>query len=233
MVSRQTDTKEKIVKLIQKLDNAEGLELESTKYKLEQLGRSVTLPFFENWDSFNNKQKFHTIDLLGKLNSSVVSRKASQKYLVEEDQKLKASLITLIGNSGNSKDIPILAKALNSSDKRIRANAVEAISRVGGREIIHLLLPLLKDTNNRVKANTAKALWEFEEARQLVKNVFEDMVKDNSKWMKASAYYAFGEIGLMDFFNLLLESLDEDDEDIARNAVLALVGYADKYGEII
>jgi hypothetical protein len=233
MTSKKIDNKNKIINLIEKLDKAKGLELESIKYKLEQYGRSITLPFFNNWEKFNINQKFQIIDILCKFSSTIITKHATKKYLAEENQKLKASLITLIGNSGNSKDIPILAHSLNSKDKRIRANTVEAISRLGGKEIIELLLPLLKDPNNRVKANTAKALWEFEEVRKLVKEVFEEMVKDDSKWMKASGYYAFGEIGIMDFFTLLLESLDEEDEDIARNAVVALVGYADKYGEIL
>ena len=233
MTSKKIDNKNKIIILIEKIDKVKGLELESIKYKLEQYGRNITLPFFNNWKKFNINQKFQAIEILGKLSSTIITKHATKKYLTEDNQNLKASLITLIGNCGNSKNIPILANSLNSKDKRIRANAVEAISRLGGKEIIELLLPLLKDPNNRVKANTAKALWEFEEVRKLVKEVFEEMVKDDSKWMKASAYYAFGEIGIMDFFHLLLESLDEEDEDIARNAVVALVGYADKYGEIL
>lgn len=145
----------------------------------------------------------------------------------EDSSELKASLVICIGKFGETSVIPELARYLYDNDRRVRANTIEALATIGDRSIIKLLEPFLTDEDNRIRANTAMALWDFEQEREKIKKVFEDMVKDNEKWMKASAFYAFGEKKIKDFIDLLLSSLDDEDEDICRNAVIALIGYAE------
>lgn len=146
----------------------------------------------------------------------------------EEEDFLKANIITAIGNMADVKDIPRLAKFLKHPERRIRANAVEALSKIGDRDIIDLLLPVIEnEKDNRVLANTAIALWKFEDIREKVKKTFKKMIKDEEKWMRASALYAFGETQIEDFIHYLLSSLEDEDEDICRNAIIALVGYSE------
>ncbi|MCK9224345.1 MAG: HEAT repeat domain-containing protein, partial [Candidatus Muirbacterium halophilum] len=91
-----------------------------------------------------------------------------------------------------------------------------------------LLLPVMEtEKDNRVLANTAIALWQFEEIREKVKETFSKMIKNDEKWMRASALYAFGETQIEDFLHYLLSSLEDEDEDVCRNAIIALVGYSE------
>jgi HEAT repeat protein len=125
--------------------------------------------------------------------------------------------------------LPCIAPYLKDDDKRVRANAVEAISAISNSESARkLLIPYLKDKDNRVKANTALALWKYEDMRESLCSIFDDMAGDHSKWMRASAYYAFGEIGIQEFLNRLLDALEDKDADACKTAVVALVSYCEK-----
>jgi HEAT repeat protein len=48
------------------------------------------------------------------------------------------------------------------------------------------------------------------------------MLRNNDKWMRASAVYALGELRDTRFFALLLSVLRDKDPDVRRNVVLAL-----------
>ena len=88
---------------------------------------------------------------------------------------------------------------------------------------------MVDDPDNRTKSNTLIALWQCDELRDKIIECFEKMVKDPSRWMRASAFYAFGEIGVLEFTDECVSALAEKDELVAKNAVLALIGYAEKY----
>lgn len=230
MDSTRTSTPRAIVAWFRRLDDPSEERRSSARLKLEAAGRAAAIPFFEGYDGFTVAQRLEGLDLLGGAGrSAALARRAADRLVRESDARLRASLVMLLGRTGSHRDIPALARALRDPDRRVRANAVEALSEVGGREVIKLLVPLLRDGNNRVRANTARALWKFDDMRDLVREAFEEMLADSSKWMRASAFYTFGEIGVMEFFQSLLDSIDEEDEDIARNAVVALVGYAEKF----
>jgi len=134
----------------------------------------------------------------------------------------------MIGEIGNEDHIPRLSKFLKHEERRIRANTVEALSKIGDRRIVDLLEPLVEnEQDNRVLANTAIALWKFEDKKEVVSDIFRKMSHDPEKWMRASALYAFAETGISEFYEFLLSSLTSEDEDICRNAILALIGYSE------
>jgi HEAT repeat protein len=222
--------RQKVARLANELDSNDEEMVSQNSLELENMGAPAVPAMLELWVKFNVRQKQRTLDILSRVDTSKATKKLIDIFELEDNPAFRASLITLIGQGGAIETIPFLSQALKSGDRRIRANAVEAIAKVGGSTIVELLVPLLKDPSNRVKANTAKALWGFDEVREKVKQAFDEMLKDDSKWMRASAYFAFGEIRVMDFFQDLLNALGTDDEDIARNVVVALVGYAEKYG---
>lgn len=144
---------------------------------------------------------------------------------------LISKFLSALKKSDRVELIPVIARTLASSDKRVRANAVEAISSISSsQEAARLLFPFLQDEDNRVKANTAVALWKYEELRERITQIFDEMVSDDRKWMRASAYYAFGEIGLADFLEKLLDGLGDSDQDACKTAVVALIGYCERFG---
>ncbi len=149
----------------------------------------------------------------------------------ETNDRVLASLIKACSKIRDEKIIPLLAEFLKHPDRRIRANAVESLAIFNSIKIKELLLPLLEDKDNRVKANTAVALWKFPEIREKVREIFNEMLNDEDKWMKASAQYAFGEIGQKEFLEQMEQSLFYEDPDVSKNAFVALLTFADKIDE--
>lgn len=146
-----------------------------------------------------------------------------------DDKFLLSILLSAFKEKGTIDHLPCIAPYLKDEDKRVRANAVEAISAISSSERARdLLIPYLRDKDNRVKANTALALWKYEDLREFICGIFDDMCLDQSKWMRASAYYAFGEIGMEEFLNKLIEALEDKDSDACKTAVIALVSYCEK-----
>ncbi|PLX19754.1 MAG: hypothetical protein C0601_00900 [Candidatus Muiribacterium halophilum] len=185
--------------------------------------------FYKKYSHLEDKVKtgfFNTFSFLGKDKKLI---EFSFRILDEdEDDFVKANIIKLIGEIANEDYIPRLSKFLKDEDRRIRANAVEALSKIGDRRIVDLLEPLVKEEqDNRVLANTAIALSKFEDKKEVVNDIFKKMINDPEKWMRASALYAFGETGFSEFYEFLLSSITSEDEDICRNAILALIGYSE------
>jgi|GEM_PF-4521493 len=242
MMKKTTDTSKEIIEYIKKLDSEPESEQSSVILKLEKSGLVFLHVLLENYHGFTNKQVLSACKIALSLKTDLNSKKDSKYYIPiinnlvirlknDEDSTLASMWLTLLGKLGNVHTIPVIASLLMSDDKRIRANAVEALGKIGGEKVKELLVPYLKDSSNRVKANTAIALWEFNELRSKVRKAFDEMIKDNNKWMKASAFYAFGEIKAEEFIQILLSSIDDNDEDVCRNAFLALISYAEQYGD--
>ncbi|HOT77727.1 MAG TPA: HEAT repeat domain-containing protein [Candidatus Wallbacteria bacterium] len=242
MMKKTVDVTKEIIDNIKKLDLECEAEQSKACLKLEKYGVRFIDTLLENYHSFNARQ----IMIAGKIAVNIKidgDSKKDSKYFIpiinnliirlkNDDDKMQMTIwLTLLGKLGNVHTIPVIAGLLMSEDKRIRANAVEALGKIGGDKVKELLVPYLKDSSNRVKANTAIALWEFNELRSKIRKVFDDMIKDRDKWMKASAFYAFGEIKADEFVQILLNSIDDSDEDVCRNAFLALVSYAEQYGD--
>lgn len=243
MMRKTVDKTKEIIENIKKLSADNETDLSKAALSLEKHGLNFVSVFLENYDSFNMEIIMKAIKASLNIHTDENSKKDAKildsilKRLVviyanEKNDNMVSMWLTMLGKYGNVHTIPVIARSLLSEDKRIRANAVEAIGNIGGGQVKELLLPYLKDSSNRVKANTAIALWEFNELRSVVKKAFDEMIVDRDKWMKASAFYAFGEIKADEFVQILLNSIDDSDEDICKNAFLALVGYAEQYSGV-
>lgn len=243
MMRKTIDKAKEIIENIKRLDAESEPESSKAALNLEKYGAHFLSVFLENYESFTHAQAGRAMKIALALALDPSSKKDSKyydeilqklviRYSNEKNNQNLTVWLSLIGKIGNLHAIPIIARSLMSADKRVRANTVEALGKIGGAQVKELLLPYLNDSNNRVKANTAIALWEFDELRAKIKKVFDKMVNDPNKWMKASAFYAFGEIKAGEFLQILVDSLEDNDEDICRNAFLALVGYAEKYSDL-
>ncbi len=204
--------------------------IESIEMLVELLNNSANIEeTFERWSEFSIDEKLKLCKVMEKVQSIPIL--AAKIAKAEDDLKVKASLVKILYKVGDEAVIEILAEFLKHPDRRIRANAVEALGIMNSRKIKDLLMPYLEDPDNRVRANTAVALWKFPEIREKVKQAFEEMLRNENKWMKASAFYAFGEIGIREFLEQLVNDLYNSDEDLAKNAFLALVSYSEKVEE--
>ncbi|HOD40312.1 MAG TPA: HEAT repeat domain-containing protein, partial [Candidatus Wallbacteria bacterium] len=136
--------------------------------------------------------------------------------------KVRATIIEILGATGDKKYIKTVETALKDTDARVRANAVESLEMLGGEEIVELIYPLFQsDSNNRVKANAAKTLWKFGGIRMV--GALENMLlKEKDKWQRASAAFALGEIGAIQVIKSLTLALGDSEDCVRGNAVKAL-----------
>ena len=215
---------QEIKKLLENF-NLENQEILAEILSVEENMRKL----LENWSHFSSDEKIQLCTIFERVESLPIEVADLAKE--EEDLKVKASLVKSLYRVKDETVIEKLAEFLKHEDRRVRANAVEALGIIHSHKVKELLLPYLDDPDNRVRANTAVALWKYPEIREEVKKTFEEMLKDSNKWMKASAFYAFGEIGIREFLEQLMQDLYNHDEDLAKNAFLALISYSEKYSE--
>lgn len=139
---------------------------------------------------------------------------------VEEDERVRASIAGLLGSESTKPMRKSLQVALADPDGRVRANAIEAVQNSGRKDLLSMVVPLASDPNNRARANAVKAISALGETELL--DTLRLMMSSRDRWMRASAVYALGEMRDPSAFNLLIESLKEDDAVVQFNSARAI-----------
>ncbi|MDD2715578.1 MAG: HEAT repeat domain-containing protein [Candidatus Wallbacteria bacterium] len=134
----------------------------------------------------------------------------------EKDVFVIASLISLIGKTGDQEDGKVLIPFLRHSDYRVRANAVDALGAIKTEEHFNEIVRLLQDNDARVKSNAARALSESGLEKAL--KTLEKMVCSGKVNQIASAIYALERFkhpkakDLLDVAKSNLESVQKSDD---------------------
>lgn len=168
--------------------------------------------------------RVHAVETIGLYKDRKHIELLSQFLENEESDKVRATLIKVLGELGGAKVLPIITLYLKDSNARVRANAVEAIERISGSTTIDMrehIIPLLDDENNRVKANSVKALFKMGENKAL--EVLKNMINSKDDWMRASAAYVFGVIEYERSADFLIDALDDGCWFVIKNVVKSLV----------
>ncbi len=150
----------------------------------------------------------------------------SERYAREDEPRIRASAVSLVGSAGSGKDaFEFLKKALRDSNPRVRANAVEAIGMLDGvsdeRKRIALQGMIKSGENNRVLANLAIVLGRMEP--KLAIDVLSTLLNSTDKWERASAVYAARFVGserVGQWLTTLFVS--ESDPDVLRHILGSL-----------
>lgn len=168
--------------------------------------------------------RVHAVEAIGQYNESKHIELLSQFLENEESDKVRATLIKVLGELGGAKVLPIITLYLKDSNARVRANSVEAIERISGSFNVDMrehIIPLLDDENNRVKANSVKALFKMGESKAI--EVLKNMITSKDDWMRASAAYVFGVIDYDDGIQFLVDSLKDECWFVIKNVIKSLV----------
>ncbi|HNY10451.1 MAG TPA: HEAT repeat domain-containing protein [Candidatus Wallbacteria bacterium] len=162
------------------------------------------------------------IKVAGQLNDLRCIDPIVECYKTDQSNKVRATIIEILGKTKDKKYIKTAEAALKDSDARVRANAIETLEALGGEEIVDLIYPIFQnDSNNRVKANAAKTLWKFGGIRMI--SALEGMLlKEKDKWQRASAAFALGEIGSIQVVKSLTQALQDSEDCVRGNAVKGL-----------
>ncbi len=172
--------------------------------------------------------RVHAVETIGMYKDRKHIELLSQFLENEESDKVRATLIKVLGELGGAKVLPIITLYLKDSNARVRANAVEAIERISGSSSIDMrehIIPLLDDENNRVKANSVKALFKMGEKKAI--EVLKNMIGSGDDWMRASAAYVFGVIDYERSVDYLIGALNDNCWFVVKNAVKSLVRKGD------
>lgn len=118
----------------------------------------------------------------------------ASKALESPDDKIRATVVALLGRIKNPTLKPVFFKALKDQNARVRANAIEGLQAIcTGPELAKLLGAVVADKNNRVRANAIKGLLELG-VRQ-AEGLLHEMAHHQNPRYRASAAWVLGEIG--------------------------------------
>jgi HEAT repeat protein len=143
----------------------------------------------------------------------------------ETDIWVRATAVSALGRSKNSRFAEIVASQLRHEDARVRANAVEALSELKWSLLPEVCKKLLHDRNDRVRVNSAIALWKS--GNQEVFTELEKMARDRSRWVRSSAVFALGRIQDRQGTPILLKMLHDQEDIVYRNTIEALAEQGD------
>jgi len=117
-------------------------------------------------------------------------------YIERADTRLRATIVTALGNFDAALVADALKKFLDDDDDRVVANAVLAIDACKAHDLADILTPLLSHHNQRVRINTILVLWTKASSlnRQLFLEQLQDMLYSNTAEECASALYVTGQI---------------------------------------
>lgn len=176
----------------------QGEKLSSIAEQQKQLSKAV-----EQQEEYH-KQKRYVDEQLAKF----IELWSEQVKTPEETTKL-----TIKDSKGNVRVITDI-----SSKVRARAKSVELIdSMFKDSDIVRgLLTPFLEDNNNRVRANACVAMYKHQP--EIALNALREMAVSEDKWMRLSAAWALGEIGVQEGVKLLEMLLDDPDEEVKKLA---------------
>lgn len=140
-----------------------------------------------------------------------------------EDDRIRATVIALLGRVANPTLKNVFLKALKDSNARCRANAVEALTKItSGKELFRILATFSKDRNNRVRANAICGLLRLG-VRQ-AEGLLHEMAHHQNPRYRSSAAWVLGEVGLKaPTLTPWLEKLSNDaDNNVTYRAGMAL-----------
>lgn len=161
-------------------------------------------------------------------NPELASGLLREKLVKEENFIVQATLISCLGQTGNTELIPVIMPFLDSEDPRVVSNTIDAmvkLSRKPDPEMVSRLKDLLQHEDNRVKSTAIRTLWVWGEYEVL--DNLREMFKSEDKRRIQSATFVLGEIGkeishdeeLLKHINAILTELIDNPD--ALNSQLA------------
>ncbi len=150
---------------------------------------------------------------------------AIAKLLEDEDERVRASAVVLVGRMRNGNFEEQLLLATQDKDGRVRANAIEALAPLSDNAVARIK-ECLDDKNNRARVNAALLLYQREP-----KMVFESLVSlmaSDNHLLRSSAAWALGQLPTDEGGALLIQALKSETEEVVVNQVVRSLGNLSK-----
>jgi putative ABC transport system ATP-binding protein len=212
------------VKIMERLFTSDDWVVRSEIIKYVSLrGRGDAIPYYIRSIQDPNSWVRHTAMVeLKEVDQEDLTVDQQQQILTklsDQDERVRATAVHIIGrwNIQGIKDI--LANALKDGDGRVRANAVESIKSLNlTQSFTKELEPLLADKSNRVRANTAMILAPFNPSAS--QEVAKTMLTSSDALTRSSGAWLFGMIQTDGAGVLLLDKLRNEMEEIVINQLV-------------
>jgi len=144
---------EDFLKLAEELDNADPMLAQQ-----KRLANTLDPKDSYDFEALDSDKRIAEI-LRAAANEDLAVAPVLLRWLsTEADKKVKATIVSALGQLKYKAAMEPLMECLADRDPRIRANAVEALARFGDDKAYSKIMAMLKNSNNRVLANAILAL---------------------------------------------------------------------------
>ena len=197
----QTFSRESLEKYLKNFDRLDEKQRELAIQAIAKIDPGMVDRLAEDVAALPPDRKLKVLKVIEYLNKSEQVEPALLELINDPDRKVRATVIRMVGLTGNPEALRALLHALTDPDRRIRANAIEAFEDIGDARLARILVPFTRDPDNRVRGNAVKALWQLGQ-RDVLQPLME-MLHDTDELMRMSAAWVLGEIDVPDAVELL------------------------------
>jgi len=141
-------------------------------------------------------------------------------YIDKCDTRTCATIISALGKLKREDLKPLFSRYLQDADRRVVANSILALAGYSDAETQEGLSAFLNHPDCRVKTNTIVAMWNHtvtENRKKQLSALLVGMIQNGSVDECASALFAIGETGSMDFVQVMKTFMVHKKEYIATN----------------
>ena len=167
---------------------------------------------------------FERLVLLGNTDMAVVSAMSVND---EGDTRHRWVAIRCLGKIKGVRSKELLSQLLNNPEPAIRTAAAAAMGDFGHKDFVEPLNTSLADAAVLVRAAAAKSLGQLGDSRSVAPlseavNHHRSYFRGKSIWVRRHFVEALGAVGSKDAFPVLLRTIDDPDEAVAKAVIDAL-----------
>ncbi len=185
---------------------------------IEALAKSLDAP--------NDAQVLHALELLHHVEKQSKTIKDRVVQLASSPSlQVRLAALRFLGQHGSFEDAEIIAAHLQDEAEEVRAHAILAMASLGRDHAVRTLQGSLKDPAPRVRAAAVAGLIKYGGLDGILRSAEElkAMLTHESPRVRESAAWVLGEIEVKNFYQPVLELLQDKDARV-RTAAIAAAG---------
>lgn len=139
----------------------------------------------------------------------------------DESADVRAQAVWALGMIQDPQAVADVSAALSDPETRVRSQAAWALGMIESAEAVPALLPALRDESARVRSQAAWALGMIESA-EAVDGLMAALGSDESNDVRRQSAWALGMIEHPDATDALIDAIEDEDDEVAEQAMWAL-----------
>lgn len=148
-----------------------------------------------------------------------------QTELPSADPAHRAWLMDVLGETGDTRALPLLTSALQDVEQEVRLKAIHGLGHIGGPDVVPLVLPALKDQQSQVRIQAAEALGDCNDFTAIP--FLLEAVRDSNPFVRAAVTVAVGKIWDTSGLKPLIAGLNDPDKETRDQTQAAIQRMSD------